>query len=98
MELKEQILINSLNQAKTIIDTALKTVTDEQRFELVKQSHEQMRIDLLDTNMKLSKFHTITFYNYVADYINEELTRGRKIAGYQISDAIAAFEAGAGNG
>jgi hypothetical protein len=44
-----------------------------------------------------NKFITLALIAYIADYVNEEITRGATIDKYTITDAIDAFNGGAGD-
>ncbi len=52
---------------------------------------------LLGINTMENKFITLALIAYIADYVNEEITRGATIDKYTITDAIDAFNGGAGD-
>lgn len=59
MTLKEQLAINSLMSIQKQVEHTLKLVNDEKNLESLKQTMDQLRIDLVDSNMKLSKIKQI---------------------------------------
>ena len=44
-----------------------------------------------------NQFITLALVSYIAEYVNEELQRGATIDKYTITDAIDAFNGGAGD-